>query len=132
VSDDPDFLTVEDVVLLHEEQLARYGGGAGVRDSGALDSAIAMPRTTFDGQFVHEDLLAMAAAYAFHIAQNQPFIDGNKRTGLAAALVFLDLNGVATADPTGKLYGAMIDIAEARLDKQGLAVLLRELSQSSW
>jgi death on curing protein len=64
VSDDADFLTVEDVVLLHEEQLARYGGGAGVRDSGALDSAIAMPRATFNGQFVHEDLFAMAAAYA--------------------------------------------------------------------
>lgn len=124
-----DFLTVEDVLLLHEEQLARYGGGAGVRDPGALDSAVAMPRATFDGRFVHEDLFAMAAAYAFHIAQNQPFVDGNKRAGLAAALVFLDLNGVTIADPDGRLYTAMIAIAEKRLDKDGLAALLRELTQ---
>ncbi len=124
---DPDFLLVEDVRLLHEEQLARYGGSAGVRDPGALDSAVAMPRATFDGKFVHADLFAMAAAYAFHIAQNQPFVDGNKRAGLAAALVFLDLNGVAIADPEGLLYQAMIDLAERRIDKEGLAALLRTL-----
>jgi death-on-curing protein len=128
VSGEPDFLSVEDVLLLHEEQLARYGGAAGVRDPGALDSAVAMPQATFDAQFVHEGLFAMAAAYAFHIAQNQPFVDGNKRTGLAAALVFLDLNGVAIADLEGKLYSAMIDLAERRLYKDGLAALLRELA----
>jgi death on curing protein len=131
VKGDPDFLTVEDVLLLHEEQLARYGGGAGVRDPGALDSAVAMPRATFGEQFVLEDLLAMAAAYAFHIAQNQPFVDGNKRTGLAAALVFLDLNGVTIADPDGRLYQAMIDLAEKRLDKEGLAAVLRDLAAAS-
>ncbi len=128
MSDDPDFLTVEDVLLLHEEQLARYGGGGGVRDPGALDSAVAMPRATFDAQFVHGNLFAMAAAYAFHIAQNQPFVDGNKRTGLAAALVFLDLNGVAISDRDGRLHQAMIDLAEKRVDKNGLAELLRDLA----
>lgn len=64
----------------------------------------------------------------FHIAQNQPFLDGNKRTGLVAALVFLDLNGVTTLDPQEKLYDAMIAIAERRMDKDGLAELLRELA----
>lgn len=73
----------------------------------------------------------MAAAYAFHIAQNQPFVDGNKRTRLLAAVVFLDLNGVAIRDPEGRLYDAMIAIAERRMDKLGLAVLLRELSGTS-
>ncbi|HEY3352160.1 MAG TPA: Fic family protein [Polyangia bacterium] len=86
----PDFLSVEEALFLHEEQLARYGGAGGVRDLGLLESAMATPQATFDGRFVHADLFAMAAAYAFHIAQNQPFVDGNKRTGLAAALVFLD------------------------------------------
>ena len=123
----PDFLTVDDVLLLHGDQLARYGGGDGVRDPGALDAAVALPRATFDGQLVHDDLFAMAAAYAFHIAQNQPFVDGNKRAGLAAALVFLDFNGITVGDPEGRLYGAMIAIAEKRLDKHGLAALLREL-----
>lgn len=126
---DPEFLAVEDVLLLHEEQLARYGGAPGVRNPGALDSAVATPRATFGGQFVHQDLFVMAAAYAFHIAQNQPFVDGNKRAGLAAALVFLDLNGITIADPEGKLYTAMIEIAEKRLGKDGLGGLLRELAR---
>ncbi len=89
---DPVFLDVEDVLLIHEEQLGEYGGSAGVRDPELLESAVAMPRATVGGSFAHEDHFAMAAAYAFHIAQNQPFLDGNKRTGLLAALVFLDLN----------------------------------------
>ena len=73
----------------------------------------------------------MAAAYAFHIAQNQPFVDGNKRTGLLAALVFLDLNGVAVPDPAGRLYDAMIAIAEHRMDKASLRALLSELAVRS-
>lgn len=125
---DPWFLTLEDVLLLHEQQLARYGGAAGVRDPAALDSAVATPKATFGGEFVHTDLFAMAAAYAFHIAENQPFLDGNKRTGLLAALVFLDLNGVAVRDPQGRLYQAMLDLAERRLGKDGLAHLLRDLT----
>lgn len=128
MSAQPDFLTLEDVLFLHEEGLARYGGSGGVRDIGLLESAVAVPQATFEGRFVHADLFAMAAAYAFHIAQNQPFVDGNKRTGLAAALVFLDLNGVEIRDPEGLLYQAMIDLAEKRLDKDGLALLLRNLA----
>jgi death on curing protein len=124
----PEFLTVEDVVFLHEQQLARYGGGAGLRDVGSLESAVATPKATFDGQFVHSDIFEMAAAYAFHIAQNQPFVDGNKRTGLAAALVFLDVNNTVVTDPDGRLYQAMLDLADHRLDKPRLALLLRSLA----
>jgi death-on-curing protein len=119
------------VLLIHEEQLPRYGGLPGIRDRGLLESAVAMPRVTAGGEFAHEDAFAMAAAYAFHIAQNQPFLDGNKRTGLLAALVFLDLNGVVILDPEGRLYGAMIGVAEHRLDKVGLAASLRELAQNA-
>ena len=96
---EPVFLDVEDVLLIHEEQLAKYGGAPGLRDAGLLESAVAMPRASAGGEFAHSDLFAMAAAYAFHVAQNQPFVDGNKRTGLLAAIVFLDLNSVAIADP---------------------------------
>jgi death-on-curing protein len=126
---DPVFLDVDDVLLIHDEQLPRYGGSAGIRDRGLLESAVAMPRATAGGEFAHDDLFAMAAAYAFHIAQNQPFVDGNKRTGLLAALVFLDLNGVVTLDPDGRLYDAMIAVAEHRLDKVGVASVLRGLSR---
>jgi death-on-curing protein len=128
MSAEPDFLSVEDVVQIHDEQIAAYGGAAGIRDQGLLESAVAMPRASFGESYLHEDLAHMAAAYAFHIAQNQPFLDGNKRTGLVAALVFLDLNGIIVLDPQEKLYDAMIAIAERRMDKDGLAELLRELS----
>ena len=128
---DPVFLELADVLLIHEEQLPRYGGSPGVRDAGLLESAVAMPRATAGGEFVYEGLFAMAAAYAFYIAQNQPFVDGNKRTGLLAAIVFLDLNGVTVVDSEGKLYDAMIGIAERRLDKAGLAALLQELTSKS-
>lgn len=128
MSAEPDFLSVEDVAQIHDEQIAVYGGATGVRDHGLLESAVAMPRASFGEAYLHEDLAHMAAAYAFHIAQNQPFLDGNKRTGLVAALVFLELNGITVLDPQERLYDAMIAIAGRRMDKDGLAELLRELS----
>ena len=73
---EPDFLELEEVLELHERQIEAFGGTLGIRDQGLLESALAMPGATFGGQFVHESLFAMAAAYAFHIAQNQPFLDG--------------------------------------------------------
>lgn len=126
---EPLFLTVDEVQDLHGDQLRRFGGSAGVRDLGALESAVAIPASTFDGEFLHEDLFHMAAAYAFHIAENQPFVDGNKRAALNAALVFLDINGWLVADPEMLLYDAMIAISSRSLDKTGLAELLRSLAQ---
>lgn len=128
MSPEPDFLSVEDVTQIHDGQIAAYGGAEGVRDRALLESAVAMPQASFGEAYLHQDLAHMAAAYAFHIAQNQPFSDGNKRTGLVAALVFLDLNGVTILDPRERLYDAMIAIAERRMDKDGLAELLRALS----
>jgi len=81
---------------------------------GALESAVATPAQTYDDQFLHDDIFRMAAAYAFHIAENQPFIDGNKRTGLNAALVFLDINGFLVADPDMRLYEAVIALRHTR------------------
>ena len=124
---DPEFLDVGDVLEIHERQLERFGGSPGIRDRGLLESAVAMPQASFGGQFVHEHLFAMAAAYAFHIAENQPFIDGNKRTALVSALAFLSINGRAILDPEERLYDAMIALAERRLDKAGLATLLHDL-----
>jgi death-on-curing protein len=124
----PDFLTLDDVLQAHEEQMQRYGGLDGLRDRGLLESAVATPQASFGGEFLHEDLFAMAAAYAYHIAENQPFLDGNKRTGLAAALLFLKFNEVALKDPGSHLYEAMIAIAERRMNKAALAELLRELA----
>jgi len=127
---DIDFLSVQDVLELHADQIEAYGGSDGIRDEGLLESAVAQPQASFGEDFIHPDLFQMAAAYAFHIAQNQPFLDGNKRTGLHAALVFLRLNGFSVEPSPERLYQAMIDIAEHRLDKAGLAKIFRELSNS--
>ena len=126
---EPFFLSVEDILELHSDQLRLYGGTAGIRDGGALDSAVATSAVTFDDVYLHDDLFQMAAAYAFHIAENQPFLDGNKRTALNAALVFLDINGWLVLDPDECLCVAMIAISSRELDKQGLAGLLRKLAR---
>ncbi len=123
------FLSLDDVLELHEMQLESYGGATGIRDRGLLESAVMMPQASFGGEFVHKGVFEMAAAYAFHIAENQPFIDGNKRTALASALVFLDWQDIEINDPQEELYSAMIGLAQKTLDKAGLAVLFQELSK---
>jgi len=121
------FLSLDDVLALHDMQIERYGGSPGIRDRGLLESAVAMPQASFGGVFVHQGLYEMAAAYAFHIAENQPFIDGNKRTALAAALVFLDWHQIEVEEPGEELYQAMIQLAE-KLDKAGLSHLFERVS----
>lgn len=125
----PDFLDIEDVLELHAVQLARYGGAGGVRDRGLLESAVAQPQASFDGAFVHDGLFAMAAAYLFHLVQNHPFVDGNKRTGLLAALVFLDLNGISIAHGSPGLYDLTLGVAEGRITKIEAAGTLRRIAQ---
>jgi death-on-curing protein len=126
---EPEFLDVEDVLAIHDALLDEHGGQAGIRDRGLLESAVATPQVTFGGELLHEDLFAMAAAYAFHIAENQPFADGNKRAAMGAALVFLDVNGAPAPEATDALHEAMIALAEGRLDKMGLAAILRGLAK---
>lgn len=126
----PEFLDIEDVLELHELQLARYGGADGVRDRGLLESALAQPQATFNGEFIHSDLFAMAGAYLFHIVQNHPFVDGNKRTGVLAMLVFLDLNGISITRGTPGLYELTLGVAEGRVSKEAAAEALRRMAQS--
>lgn len=123
------FLTYEEILQFHADQLRLFGGQDGIRDDGVLRSALATPEASFDGVFLHESVFHMAAAYAFHIAEGQPFVDGNKRTGLNAALVFLELNGWSVDDPQGELYGAMIGLATGALNKSGLAEVFQSLAE---
>jgi death-on-curing protein len=90
----PLFLTLGDTLQLHQHQIEVYGGSPGVRDQALLESALAQPCAEFGDQFLHQDLFEMAAAYLFHLVQNHPFIDGNKRIGAACAHAFLFINGV--------------------------------------
>jgi len=131
VTEEPEFLTFDEILEIHDDQILRYGGDAGIRDRGLIESAIAMPQQTFGGQYLHKDIFEMAAAYAFHVAENQAFVDGNKRTGLAAAYVFLGLNGVRLLEQDDRLYEAMIAVGTRRMDKAGLAQVLRELSAAA-
>ncbi len=124
---EPEFLTLEDVLAIHEEQIARFGGMNGIRERDLLESAVASPQAAFGGEWLHDSLIKMAAAYAFHIAENQPFIDGNKRTGLLCAVVFLDINDITIDYPDDRLYQAMIDIAEKKMERKSFATLLHDI-----
>jgi death-on-curing protein len=86
------FLTVEDVLEVHRRVIEEFGGDRSLRDRGLLESAIAMPRSTFGGRELHADLAEKAAAYFFHLCANHPFTDGNKRVAVAAAELFLLIN----------------------------------------
>lgn len=122
---DPLFLSREEVIGIHRLSLQQHGGLDGLREPGLLDSALMQPEAAY--YYGQGDLAAIAAAYAFHIAQNQPFLDGNKRTAMGSALTFLKLNGVAPTNfDSDELYDAMIAIAEKRMDKAGLATVFRK------
>lgn len=125
-----EFLTVEVVLALHRRQLERFGGGTGLRDLGLLESAVAQPQASFGGVYVHEGLFAMAAAYLFHIVANHPFVDGNKRAGLLAAQVFLDVNGITLEHDSEAFYELTMGVAEGRTDKSDVAVELERIAKS--
>ncbi len=121
---DPRFLSVEQVEVLHHRSIVRYGGTLGLRDRGGLEAAVDQPRNIF--HYGQGDLFDLAAAYAFHIAESQAFLDGNKRTAVAAAFVFLEFNGIVVFVEWTRIYEVMIGIAERRKTKTDLAALLRE------
>ena len=115
------FLTLDEVLGIHEQQIERYGGSHGIRDAGALESAIAMPQATFDGEYLHPTIVTMAAAYLFHVTQNHPFIDGNKRTGANAAITFLLLNNLEPTFSEDQLVEVVLGVAQGRVDKKEIA-----------
>lgn len=119
-------------MAIHEEVLAAHGGLGGLRDRALLESAVAAPQASFGGEPLIRDPVEIAGAYLFYLCRNHPFVDGNKRTALAAALVFLDANG-RLADPDAPTRGIddwealVLDVASSRLDREQTARRLREL-----
>jgi death on curing protein len=87
---EPRFLELDEILEIHRDQIERYGGATGIRDLALLRSAVAMPSAGVAGEYLHRDLIEIAGAYLFHLVMNHPFIDGNKRVGTVAALVFLE------------------------------------------
>lgn len=123
------FLTLSEVLAIHESRLAKYGGSTGIRYLGLLESAIAMPQASFGGEFLHSDVFTMAAAYLFHLSLNHPFIDGNKRTALAACLVFLEINGYELTADEQALEKLVIETATGKLTKNNIAKFLQKNSR---
>ena len=118
---EPVFLGLDEVIEIHHDQIKRYSGHSGIRDIGILKSAIAMPSATFDGDYLHTDIFEMAAAYLFHIVRNHPFIDGNKRTGAVASIVFLMMNGIDFHADANHLEKIVLLTAEGKTDKATIA-----------
>ncbi len=127
---DPKFLTLDDVLEVHRDQIERYGGTLGVRDNGLLESALAAPQSGFGGHYLHADLFEMASAYLFHLVQNHPFLDGNKRVGAAAALTFLVMNGIETKIPNQALVQMVLSVAQGRMEKAAIADFFRQNAKS--
>jgi len=122
----PLFLTLDEVLSLHAEQIRLFGGSSGIRDVGLLQSAMGSVEATFGGAFLHETIFAMASAYLHGICRNHPFVDGNKRTAVGAALTFLEMNGVEVDADENAFYDLVIGVAERRVSKAAVTVFLEK------
>lgn len=119
---EPRFLSLEELLGLHQRQIERYGGKAGLRDLGLLQSAAALPAASFDGAWLHGSLEEMAAAYLFHLCQNHPFVDGNKRTAAVAMIVFLVVNGLRPTFTEDGLVELTLAVAAGKCTKAEAAI----------
>ena len=120
------FLTLSEVIFILEDQIRNYGGLYGIRDINLLSSAIYMPESSFGGDYLHKTIPEMAAAYAYHICQNHPFIDGNKRVALACSLVFLDINGYKFNCNDEALYDEIMGVAKSEIKKEELMLFYKK------
>ena len=120
------YLTIEEVLRLHDRVISRTGGSAGVRDRGALESAVAQPQMTFSGDDLYPTLPEKAATLCFSLAMNHPFVDGNKRTAHAAMEVFLILNGFEIRSSVDDQEAMMLSLATGILKREGLTEWLEQ------
>ena len=125
--DDCFHLSVEIVREIHAEALRKFGGLDGVRDENLLASAVLTPQSSFGGKSPYVDLVDVAAAYLYYICGNHPFLDGNKRTAMMAAIVFLRLNGIDTLPDSEAWEQLMLDVAASKLDRDATTRRLRKL-----
>lgn len=114
------FLTIEEVLLMHECQIRLFGGHTGIREKGLLESALALPLSTFGGSYLCQDIYEMAASYMFHIIKNHPFIDGNKRMGVIVSLTFLKRNNIPLIWSNEEIFTVAKGVAESVISKNDL------------
>lgn len=125
---EPVFLTFAEIIEIHNYQIENFGGASGVRDMELLKSAIGMPSATFGGTFLHPTIYEMAAAYLFHLVENHPFVDGNKRVGAMAALVFLDMNGIDFEASNEEFTAMVLCVASGKMLKAEITLFLKKHS----
>lgn len=125
------FLPIEIILAIHDDQIRLYGGAYGLRDAAGLDAAFHMPQAQFSGQFLHSTVFHMAAAYGFHLCQNHPFLDGNKRTAGMAMFTFLKLNGLEPIATESDYYAVMMAVASGNMTKEELADWLQTAMQGT-
>ena len=122
---EPAFLTFAEVIEIHDYQVEHFGGATGLRDIELLKSAIGMPSATFGGTFLHPTIYEMASAYLFHLVENHPFVDGNKRVGAMAALIFLDLNGFDFNATDDDFTAMVFRVASGKMLKAEITLFLK-------
>ena len=125
---EPVFLTLAETIEIHEYQIKHFGGTNGLRSLDLLKSAVGMPASTFNGNYLHPTIPDMAAAYLFHIVENHPFVDGNKRVGTMSALVFLELNEYNFNASDDELTGVVLQVASRKMSKDSLSIFFRQHS----
>ncbi len=118
------FFTVEQVIEIHDAFLEDHGGLPGIRDKGLLISAVEMPRASMFGEYLHKTIYDKAAAYLFHIVQNHPFNDGNKRTGALTTILFLEENGIKVDFSDHDYEEFVVNIAQGQKNKEEIAYFL--------
>jgi death on curing protein len=120
----PRFLSISQVLDIHQDEINSFGGTSGVRDEGLLDSALAQPQATFFGELLHPTIGEQAAAYLYHLAMNHPFIDGNKRTAFAVMDTFITLNGYSLNLSQEQAYNLVIRVVQKEISKEELSGFL--------
>ena len=120
-------LTVDVVREIHAEAIRQFGGLNGVRDENLLASAVMTPQASFGGKSPYIDIVEVAAAYLFYLCQNYPFVDGNKRTAMISAIVFLRINGIQTLPDSSEWEKLMLDVAASKADRTAATKRLRKL-----
>lgn len=120
------FIKKDTVLIFHKQLIEDYGGMKGLRDEGLLDSALAQAKTTMFGEYLHQDVIEMAAAYGYRLCQDHPFIDGNKRIALVVTDTFLQVNGWELTADERAVFSLMLDLADDKINKAQLAQWLRE------
>ena len=130
MNQEPLFLTLAEITEIHDYQIEFFGGSDGLRSQDMLKSAAGMPSSSFGGNYLHPTVPGMAAAYLFHLVENHPFLDGNKRVGTMSALVFLELNGYDFDASDEELTDVVLQVASGKMPKDVLSAFFRQHSHA--